>query len=273
MADVRLASTVMLLRDGAPGLEVFMVQRHRRSGFLPRAWVFPGGRVDGRDHLAGHAQVHGGGALADAFSLDRSLGVAHAVAGIRETFEEAGVWVGTGTLPQELRQPLNNGEVELAKAMEEHGADMDLDRLVPWSWWVTPEAEPKRYDTRFLAVHVEATPDARHDDHEVVDSRWVAPRSVLAEADQAGFPLAPPTWWTLVELARHDTVEQALTQPRPASRPIQPVMQFETSGMRLLLPGHPDHPEPPIDGVADRITYEAAWVAWQGSERMAVTRS
>lgn len=268
MADVRLASTVMLLRDGSSGLEVFMVQRHRRSGFLPRAWVFPGGRVDARDHLDGNRHVQGGDQLASAFGVERGLGVAHAVAGIRETFEEAGVWLGSGILPDTLREPLNNGDVAFDAVLEAHGAQVDLDQLVPWSWWVTPEIEPKRYDTRFVAVHLQGPVEASHDDKEVVDSRWVSPRAVLAAEDQEAFPLAPPQWWTFRELARFGTVAEALASDRPTATPIQPVMNMSDAGLWLLLPGHPEHPAPAIDGVADRITFESSWVAWRGDERL-----
>ena len=53
-APARPASTVMLLRDGARGMEVFMVVRHRQIDFASGALVFPGGRVEGSDKaLAG----------------------------------------------------------------------------------------------------------------------------------------------------------------------------------------------------------------------------
>jgi 8-oxo-dGTP pyrophosphatase MutT (NUDIX family) len=263
MPEARAAATVLLLRDGKGGIEVFMVQRHRRSGFLPNAWVFPGGRVDPGDHLHGHPRVRGGEALARAFGLSLEETVAHAIAGVRETFEEAGLWLGTGELPESLRPRLNAGEVSLAEALDAHDAHLDLDALGAWSWWVTPKVEPKRYDTRFLMA---AAPGGagRHDELETVDSRWIPARAV-----PEGLPLAPPTWWTLRELADHDTVAQAMRTERPAGRPIRPVMQFEDTGIRLLLPGHVDHDEPEVPGVCDAITWEgASWVAWRGGERV-----
>ena len=269
MGDVRLASTVMLLRDGADGMEVFMVQRHRRSGFLPHAWVFPGGRVDDGDHLAAHPRIRGGARIAEQFGVAAELGVAHGICGVRETFEEAGVWLGDGTLPESLRLALHRGDVALTDVLDTHDAAVDLDALVPWSWWVTPRAEPKRYDTRFLAVKVlEAA--GRHDEIEVVDSRWVRPRAVFDDAvSAADFPLAPPTWWTLRELAHFDTVDAALASPRPADRAIQPIMEFGDGGVHLYLPGHEGHGDAPIDGVPDRITFEeGAWVGWRGSQRV-----
>ncbi len=264
--SVRAATTVLLLKPGADGPEVFMVQRHRRSGFLPNAWVFPGGRVDPADAVA-HPRITPSARLTSHLGLDADQAYAYAVAGVRETFEEAGIWLGTGHLEAHERLPMQRGERSLVEVVAAAEAHLDLDRLTGWSWWVTPAAEPKRYDTRFLVAAVD---DVRgsHDTHETVASRWVSPRQVLRDADQTGFPLAPPTWWTLWELARYatpqDAVDAARARPLP---PIQPVMQFEDSGIRLLLPGHPDHPEAAVDGLPDRITFDSTWVAWRGAER------
>ncbi|MBX6745987.1 MAG: NUDIX hydrolase, partial [Acetobacteraceae bacterium] len=75
VVPARPASTVLLLRDGAEGLEVFMVVRHREIEFAGGALVFPGGRVEEADM-----------ALAGPDPLDP-----YRIAGIRETFEECGV--------------------------------------------------------------------------------------------------------------------------------------------------------------------------------------
>lgn len=262
MSELRPATTVLLLRDGPEGLEVFMVQRHRRSGFLPNAWVFPGGRVDPGDRLAGHPAVTGAQALAAALAVPLEEAVACAVAGVRETFEEAGVWLGTGALPAEERAGLQEGRVRLPDLLDAHRAGLDLQALRPWSWWVTPTAEPKRFDTRFLAARAPAGA-FRHDERETVDSRWVSPRQAL-RADLAGFPLAPPTWWTLRELAAHPDAASALAAPRPARAPILPILHFAEQGLRLVLPGHPEHADPAVEGLADHITFEGGrWVAWR----------
>ncbi|MGZ5737822.1 MAG: hypothetical protein ACXWIS_18185, partial [Burkholderiales bacterium] len=44
------AATVMLLRDGDDGMEVFMIVRHHKSDVHAGALVFPGGRVDAEDY-------------------------------------------------------------------------------------------------------------------------------------------------------------------------------------------------------------------------------
>jgi len=259
--SIRSATTVLLCRDGQDGLEVFMVQRHRRSGFLPNAWVFPGGRVDKTDHLHGHPRIRGGRRVLDQLAIPEADATAYAVAGVRETFEESGVWLGTGTLPWDLRDPLNDGEIAFTDALEQHDATVELDDLRVWSWWVTPEMERRRYDTRFLIARAPSAP-AQHDHREVVNSRWVAPASVIDLAQDA-FPMAPPTWWTLVELAQHADVASALhaADQRNALRPIQPIMRFDEQGVLLMLPGHPEHAEPAIPGVTTEIAFEAGrWI-------------
>lgn len=259
--STRPATTVLLCRDGAEGLEVFMVQRHRRSGFLPNAWVFPGGRVDDGDRLHGNPRLRGGARLLQQLNLPVETAVAYAVAGVRETFEESGVWLGTGSLPWDLRDPLNDGEVRLVDALDAHDATLELDGLRVWSWWVTPEVERRRYDTRFLIARAPEAP-AQHDAREVVNSRWVSPATVV-DLTQEAFPMAPPTWWTLTELAQHPDVDSALraADRRDALRPIQPIMRFDETGVQLMLPGHPEHAEPAIPGVTSEIAFaQGRWV-------------
>ena len=107
--------------------------------------------------------VRGGERLSSGFDVPLTRAIAHGVAGVRETFEESGVWLGAGTLPAALRLALQEGGASLADALAAHHARVDLDTLVPWSWWVTPQAEPKRYDTRFLAARAPSS-RADHDD-------------------------------------------------------------------------------------------------------------
>ena len=45
----RDASTVVLLRDGASGLEVFLMKRSGLSDTFGEAYVFPGGKLDAHD--------------------------------------------------------------------------------------------------------------------------------------------------------------------------------------------------------------------------------
>jgi 8-oxo-dGTP pyrophosphatase MutT (NUDIX family) len=259
--SARLATTVLLLRGGHERLEVFMVQRHRKSGFLPNAWVFPGGRVDAADRMAGHPALVGGQEVLSQLDIPHADAVAHVVAGLRETWEEVGIWLGEGAPDADFRQQVATGKRSLESVLSPESR-LRLDALRAWSWWVTPEAEPKRYDTRFLITLAE-TADGRHDDHETVDSRWVSPKAILDATDPQGFPLAPPTWFTLAELAQYASANDAYAAAKDrVQAPIQPVMQFADHGMTLLMPGHPEHPDGRIPGVPSHITFEGGrWVA------------
>ena len=108
----------------------------------------------------------------------------------------------------------------------------------------------------------------------MVDSGWFSPAEVMASARHGAFPMAPPTWWTLFELTRHPTLDDVLgaATRRPVA-PIQPVMTFDADGIHLLLPGHPDHPEDLVDGMPDRVEFEAgAWVAYLDGQRIELPR-
>ncbi len=269
MVEARPATTLILLRPGPAGPEVFLVQRNRHSGFLPNAWVFPGGRVDAGDALVGHPGIHGGEAVVRAWGIDPTAAVAHLVAGVRETFEECGIWLGLGAPPSAERAPLAAGERRFVDLLEA-GATVDLDRLIPWAWWVTPAVEPKRFDTRFLVAVVDGQAVGAHDERETVASGWFEPAKVVAEATLGTFPMAPPTWWTLRELAAHRSLPALLAAAaaRP-QRAILPIMEFGPAGLILLLPGHPSHPEPAMPGLPTHVVFEAGrWVAHDGSVRL-----
>jgi len=237
-----------------------MGQRNRRVAFMPSAWVFPGGRVDPADSLLGHPRVRGGERAVNAMGLPAEEGVAFLVAAARETYEESGVWLGSGTPSSSFRDALNARECTLADGLDAEDLELDLDVFGPWSWWVTPEAEPRRYDTRFFVAVV--TGDAgRHDDGETVNSAWMPIGEAVSAAEAGELPMAPPTWWTLRELHAHPTAERVRKAPR-SRRPICPIFRGEGHALTLVLPGHEDHPEPPIVGLPTEVRFaQGRWWA------------
>src|SRR5271155_1541112 len=84
VAPVR-AATLLLLRDGAGGLEVLMIRRAEASSFAAGALVLPGGALQAEDDAAGRGPRCRGVA---ARGPDLA---ASAIAAIRESFEEAGI--------------------------------------------------------------------------------------------------------------------------------------------------------------------------------------
>jgi 8-oxo-dGTP pyrophosphatase MutT (NUDIX family) len=254
-AEPRPAATVVLLRARGRRFQVFLVRRNRRVGFMPSAWVFPGGRVDEADHVASHPRIVGGDGLS---AEDR----AYRVAAVRETLEESGLWLGPGAAPPAARKTLNAGEGRLVDILEPHDLQADLDRLRAWSWWITPVAERRRYDTRFfVAVVGDDDAPARHDEGETVDSAWLDIDRAVSGAEAGELPMAPPTWWTLRELEACGDLDAVRASRRPHA-PICPILELEAGSVRLVLPGHPEHPDPAIPGLPAELGFtQGRWWA------------
>lgn len=210
---LRPAATIVLLREGPEGPEVWLMERARTVGFMASAWVFPGGRVDVAD---AEAPATGG----DLERVPRAFWAAAA----RELEEEAGV---------SLRA--------------EGGWSFGGMRV--WSHWLTPEVEPRRYDTWFFVAELPEGQVAVADGQEAAQGGWFRPRAAMEASARGELPLAPPTLRTLAELVGFPTVASVLAAERH-SPPIMPRFLNEGETLYVLLPGDPEHPstdrvEPP----------------------------
>lgn len=152
------AATLMVIDRGNDGVvRVLMGRRHMRHAFMPGKFVFPGGRVDSGDARVPVADAFAEVELARLMSgprAPRTTGRARAlaVAAIRETYEEAGLLIGT---PGSARLP----EGEAWTAFSERGLLPALSRLVFLARAITPPGRPRRFDTRFFAVWADAIAD------------------------------------------------------------------------------------------------------------------
>jgi 8-oxo-dGTP pyrophosphatase MutT (NUDIX family) len=212
LVEPRPAATIILCRPRANDFEVLLVKRHGKSGFMAGAHVFPGGRVDDADYDATDVPDDRARALLDGMDARTARGFVHAA--IRETMEEAGVRV-------------------------------TARELKPWSWWITPAEEPKRFDTRFFIAEVSSRTEAKIDDHEAVAFAWLTPKAALEAYERGEIVLAPPTLCTLEDLAPFSSVEDAVMSVRRPLRAICPRMITpegkDASGLVLALPGDPLH--------------------------------
>jgi 8-oxo-dGTP pyrophosphatase MutT (NUDIX family) len=192
-AGSRPAATVLLLRS-APGrgFEVFMQRRARGMAFASGMYAFPGGSVDPADQgpaLGGDWAPRLGRSPAEAAAVVR--------AAVREVEEETGVRLAV--------------------------AD-----LVPWTRWITPEFEPRRYDTSFFLA---ALPDGQEPaglSGEADRTEWLRPADAVARFVAGEIAMLPPTVVTLDELAGYDSVAAALAAAaaRDAATPIQPTVDY-----------------------------------------------
>ena len=164
------AATVILLREQEPdGFDVFLLKRHEKSSFMGGNYVYPGGRVDRNDGSVETRSLSKGMTLEEAkkilggiFSPEESF--AHWIAAIRELFEEAGVLLAydqKGNLLQirnreerekflHYRKLLQEGKISLSEMVQKENLLLALDRLHYYAHWITPEAQPQRFDTRFF---------------------------------------------------------------------------------------------------------------------------
>jgi len=222
-APPRPASTLLLIRDGTGGLEVFVVERHHQIDFAGGATVFPGGKVEPGDADAGLAGRCGGSAVLEPAALS------FRVAAVREAFEECGVLLARRRGTHEVLTPaelfdllkryqadVRNHRVSMAELARDEDLELACDLLVPFAHWITPEGMPKRFDTHFFLAAAPPSQVAAHDGRESVGSAWIEPRRALEEAEAGTRTIIFPTRMNLARLARSRSVEEALAAARGA---------------------------------------------------------
>ena len=243
IAPPRLAATVMLLRDGEAGMEVFMIVRHQSNDFASGALVFPGGRVDPEDHdLAADAAVFAPQAGVDATAA------ALRVAAIRETFEECGVLLARARGESALvsaarlrdieaahRPAMARRETTFGAILAKENLTLAPETMVHFAHWITPEHVPKRFDTHFFLAAAPSDQIALHDGEEAVDSIWIPPTTAIESAKTGTYKLVFPTQMNLQKLAHHSAAPAAIDAAR-TSRVVTvlPKQERAGDGMRVM---------------------------------------
>jgi 8-oxo-dGTP pyrophosphatase MutT (NUDIX family) len=236
---VRPAATVLLVRDGASGLEVFMVVRHHKIDFASGALVFPGGKVDADDT---DAAWDGLVAAAPADGLDRSF----AVAALRETFEEAGILIAR---PRGSNALVDAGAAHRIVLADRAGGTstrfidligganlmLAMDLLVRFAHWITPVGLPKRFDTHFFLVAAPVEQAGAHDGSESIEGFWIRPADALRDALEGRRSVVPATRLNLQRLAQSATVAEAVAAARAAPVvTVMPKVRRNADGSRTL---------------------------------------
>jgi 8-oxo-dGTP pyrophosphatase MutT (NUDIX family) len=234
-AETRPAATVVLARDGDAGLEVLLLRRARSSGFVPGAYVFPGGRVDEQD-----ADPRVTGRLAGLDPAAGGPGPAYLVAAVREAFEETGLLLVEGDPDADAlrgwRGRLLAGEVDFAAVLEALDARIAAGRMAYLAHWITPEAEPRRYDTRFFLAAVPAGSRAAPDPREMTDAVWLAPAAALDRFQAGTLPMVFPTVRTLQTLAAFTDAAGAIAAlQRREVAPVLPRLVRTARGVGIVV--------------------------------------
>jgi 8-oxo-dGTP pyrophosphatase MutT (NUDIX family) len=248
----RQAATVLLLRDGTAGLEVYLLRRTRGMPFAGGMTAYPGGGVDPRDADTDIAWTGPSpAAWATAFGCDEPIARELVCAAVRETFEEAGVLLAgpvgegeAGLVPdvsgddwEEQRQALLRRELSLSELLARRGLALRSDLLRPFAHWITPPVEPRRYDTKFFAAALPSGQEARDVSTEADDASWLTPAAALAEMRAGARPMMPPTIHTLGQVEPFADVAAALAgSPPEPLHPISPTFEETPDGRWAVLP-------------------------------------
>jgi 8-oxo-dGTP pyrophosphatase MutT (NUDIX family) len=235
------ASTVLIVRDadGGSGLEVLMVRRSAGMAFGASAWVFPGGKVAAVDADPAWDALSGGNYLHEARALR--------IAAAREVFEESGLLLATregrGVSADEcagfdtMRGVVEKDPAEFIKLVREAGMHLTLDRLVPFAHWITPEFEPRRFDTHFFLVRAPEGQIVKHDGHEAVDHSWVAPLDLIEKRKTGEAKLMFPTRLNLQVLGRSASAAEAEAAALAKTMvTVEPRVEQREHGKVLVIP-------------------------------------
>ncbi|GAA3891581.1 NUDIX domain-containing protein [Saccharothrix violaceirubra] len=240
----RDAATVVLVRDGSAGLEVFLLRRVVGMAFAGGMTVFPGGGVDRRD---ADAPVAWTGPprewWAGRFGCTPESAAALVCAAVREMFEESGVLLA-GPSPDTVvadtaayasaRAALVARELSFAEFLNAEGLVLRADLLRPWANWVTPVDEPRRYDTRFFAAVLPSGQRADGETAEASDAVWQRPADAVADWRAGRRLLLPPTWAALADLAELGTAADVLAADREVEK-IIPKLVRDGAVIRVVV--------------------------------------
>jgi len=208
----RDAATVVVTRERGDGLEVLLLRRQKSMAFAAGMHVFPGGSVQAADRdpipWVGPAAEQ----WARRWSCDAELAHALVVAAVRETFEETGILMAGPDADSVLgvcageewtaaRRELEAGDLTLARFLDSRGLVLRADLLGAWAHWITPEFEPRRFDTRFFVAVLPDDGTLHSHGTEADASYWVDIDTAAQAGGRGELAMMAPTLHNLRELA------------------------------------------------------------------------
>ncbi len=240
---IRPAATVIIVRDRGDPYEIFMLRRTNTAAFAGGMYVFPGGRVDGDDHLHAYDPWRSGPTESQQ-PQQEALGAewrGYWIAGIRETFEEAGLMLAYREDGRLLdyedpsveerfhgyRDEVHGHRLSLREICERENLRLAVDHIHFFNRWITPLGRPRRFDTRFFVAEAPMGQTGLHDDKETDDSVWISPGEALERNAAGDFGLMGVTHQQLHSLAAfpsmaalHESIANQTTFP--IHRPVLP---------------------------------------------------
>lgn len=252
--DIPQAATVILTREHAGKLQVYLLKRNPKSEFMAGNYVFPGGTVDSEDRHFNIFKNHIDLDLiniVDRFGEDLSESqiLTYCVTAIRETLEEAGVFLAHCDVELEanlnharrLRLTGNLKKDWFTKLVVNTKWRLTISALSQWAHWITPELMKRRFDTRFFITAMPSNQFCQPDSRETVEGLWISPKDGLAGNLAGEVPLSPPTLVTLHELLRYSDLKdlQAADKRRQWNQALLPRLVPLEKGAVIVEPWDP----------------------------------
>lgn len=250
--DAKYAATVLLMRECAgahSGFETFMMKRAKTMAFVPDAVVFPGGSVRSDDDAAIAWAGPTPEQWAARMGVDASVAHSVVVAAARELFEESGVLLASRddespvrTMTDkdywiDARRALEAHELSFAELLASCGLVLRSDFLHVRSRWVTPEFQPRRYDTFFFAARLPQGQAPHMMTSEATRGDWVDPQWVLDEGDAGRLRVVPPTVYNLKTCVSANSLDALMAQEPAIGRVMfEPVGQGDAMCLECVLP-------------------------------------
>jgi 8-oxo-dGTP pyrophosphatase MutT (NUDIX family) len=270
-ASLPRAATLILVRQHGSEVQICLLRRSPASWFMPGVFVFPGGLVDAGDFEEAFWKGHVD--LSPERIVDRlgqglgySDALSYGIAAIRETFEEAGVFLASlSTSTDEAMDRAHQWRLRESprkgwfRQLVEDGAwALTFSALYHWAHWITPVGMPRRFDTRFFMAALPEGQDCRPDQREATEGLWISPRQALAANVDGRVPLSPPTVVTLQELLSYPTLERLQNEAgrRGRGAPIFPrlISLQDNRGTVIIEPWDPLYGAETIRIDADKLS-------------------
>src|SRR6185436_12471059 len=140
----------------------------------------------------------------------------------------------THRLVETYRAPLLAGQTTFLDLVRAEDLVLATDLMVPFAHWITPERQPKRFDTHFLLVAAPVEQLGAHDGGESVEGFWIAPQQALSDAEAGARTLVLPTQMNLLKLTRYASVAEAVAATRASPIvTVTPRVERLASGRKL----------------------------------------